>query len=193
MAIIEYREEPNRTGFDPKDGTSKQRCARIKIFDALVRVRQEIVCKELPLSISWARQPMPTGPSSVDYFAAYTYGEIFAGIPQGEIIANSIYAERGILPFDMEDKGNCIKYHYLIFKDKTGEIYSTNNVLMPRHNLLLPNIYDDDYLIPYQVIVNQCCSEYELECKSHFFPGWVCKPIAPIATSVQKMSEKARI
>lgn len=81
-----------------------------------------------------------------------------------------------------------IQYSYwdlIQFSDQTGIIYSARNKRRFWFNGLIGiNVF--------RFFANEPCNETELLCRSDNYPGFVCKPIAPIANSIQRMNERVR-
>jgi hypothetical protein len=178
---IEYNQIPNLSLFNPNDGTGRQRCIRVHRLNPARQFKQEIVCKDPPLSVVWACEFFDVNKSKL------TFLQVYDGVSEADIRRDAGLGEEHNLN-EFEDH---TFWHYLIFKDKSGVIFSDGGFAMPlERSVYLSGGATFNYRIPYKVHSYETCSEYELECRSDYHPGWVCKPLAPMANSISRMNER---
>ena len=179
--VIEYHQIPNLTGFNPKDGTGLQRCIRVHRLNAATQFKQEIVCKDPPLSVVWAYEFFNGHDSKLGLL------QIYDGVSEADIRRDRGLGEE----YNIDGFIDHTFWYYLIFKDKSGVIFSDGGFAMPlERSVYLSGVAAFNYRIPYKVHSYETCSEYEMECRSDYHPGWICKPLAPMANSISRMNER---
>jgi hypothetical protein len=161
--------------------TGNNQFAKIKLYDGFGNLLQELMSFAMPLKLSYrfegrvlispSSDNRGLNPEEIRAAFAYSQGKDPAQFP----FANKILVE---------------VWDYLIFKDSSGivfqaiDFYARELIEYPQYS---PNTL---YYGPYSIHPNEMCDKFHLQCKSNYYPGVVCKPIAPMANTIQKMNEK---
>ncbi len=158
--------------------------AKIKLYDGFGNLLQELMAFAMPLKLSYRHERrVLISPSSDN-----------RGLTPEEIRAALAYSQgKDPAQFPFANKILVEIWDYLIFKDNSGIIFQAIN-FYARELIEYPQYSPNTlYYGPYSIHPNEMCDKFHLLCKSENYPGYFCQPIAPIATSVQKMNEKTRI
>ncbi len=153
-------------------------CTKIVILDLFGQTEQTVISKNPPLRLT----------ESDDGGKSYKYSEA------SPLLAPAIARQQAEAAGNTNDGSDPeIIFYYtvsLLFKDESGVIYRHDNKI--NHSSFSHGSEFFQGFCLYKIFFDDCCTEFEIRFQSDNYPGWVCKPIAPMHRQLSNIVNSLR-